>query len=62
MTQYLLSVHMVEGVEPPPADEIQRMYKESTCSTQKIQDAGRVGLRRRAAPGQHRHGRAGPER
>ncbi len=28
MTQYLLSVHMVEGEEPPPPEEIEQMYAD----------------------------------
>ena len=28
MTQYLLSVHSVEGEEPPSADEMRRMYAD----------------------------------
>ena len=40
MTQYLLSVHMVEGAEMPPEDEIQRMYKQVDDFNQKLQDQG----------------------
>ena len=28
MTQYLLSVHMIEGQAPPPEDAIQQMYAD----------------------------------
>ncbi|MEO7836985.1 MAG: YciI family protein [Acidimicrobiales bacterium] len=28
MTQYLLSVHMVEGEDTPPAEVMERMYKD----------------------------------
>ena len=28
MTQYLLSVHMIEGAETPPQDVIERMYAD----------------------------------
>ncbi len=40
MTQYLLSVHMVDGVEPPPADELQRMYDDVDTFNQKLQAQG----------------------
>jgi hypothetical protein len=40
MTQYLLSVHMVEGAEMPAPDEIQRMYKDVDVFNQKLQDQG----------------------
>ena len=40
MTQYMLSVHMVEGAEVPAPDEIQRMYKEVDVFNQKLQDQG----------------------
>jgi hypothetical protein len=40
MTQYLLSVHMVEGAEMPPPDVIQRMYKDVDAFNQKLQDQG----------------------
>jgi hypothetical protein len=40
MTQYMLSVHMVEGAEMPAPDEIQRMYKDVDVFNQKLQDQG----------------------
>jgi hypothetical protein len=40
MTQYLLSVHMVEGTPMPPEDEIQRMYKQVDEFNKKVQDQG----------------------
>ena len=40
MTQYLLSVHMVEGAEPPSAEDIEKAYKHVDALNQKIQDAG----------------------
>ena len=40
MTQYLLSVHMVEGAEPPAAEEIQQMYKQVDVFNKKLQDQG----------------------
>jgi hypothetical protein len=40
MTQYLMSVHMVEGAEEPPADEIQRMYKDVDTFNEKLQKQG----------------------
>ena len=40
MTQYLLSVHMVEGTPEPPADDIQRMYKQVDIFNAKLQKEG----------------------
>ena len=40
MTQYMLSVHMVEGAEMPAADEIQKMYKQVDEFNTKLQDQG----------------------
>lgn len=40
MTQYLLSVHMVEGQEMPPDEEIQRAYQQVDAFNQTLQDAG----------------------
>ncbi|MBK5333430.1 MAG: hypothetical protein JJD93_15750 [Ilumatobacteraceae bacterium] len=40
MTQYLLSVHMVEGTPEPPADDIQRMYKQVDTFNAKLQKEG----------------------
>lgn len=40
MTQYLLSVHMVDGVEPLPADEIQKMYDAVGVFNEKLQEQG----------------------
>ena len=40
MTQYMLSVHMVEGTPMPPEDEIQRMYKEVDVFNAKLQEQG----------------------
>ena len=40
MTQYLLSVHMVEGSEQPPADVIQRMYADVDTFNKKLQKQG----------------------
>ena len=40
MTQYIMSVHMVEGTEMQPDDEIQRMYKQVDAFNQKLQDQG----------------------
>ena len=40
MTQYLLSVHMVEGEPEPPADVIQQMYKAVDVFNKEIQDEG----------------------
>ena len=40
MTQYLLSVHMVEGEPEPAPDVIQEMYKAVDVFNQKLQDQG----------------------
>ena len=40
MTQYLLSVHMVEGAPQPPAEDIQRMYKQVDAFNAKLQKEG----------------------
>ncbi len=40
MTQYLLSVHMVDGTPPPPAEAMQRLYQQVDVLNKEIQDAG----------------------
>lgn len=40
MTQYLLSVHMVEGEDPPPADVIEQMYRDVDAVNDKLQAEG----------------------
>jgi hypothetical protein len=40
MTQYLLSVHMVEGEEPPSPEAIEQAYKDVDEFNQKLQDQG----------------------
>ncbi|HVM01309.1 MAG TPA: YciI family protein [Acidimicrobiales bacterium] len=40
MTQYLLSVHMVQGEEPPSAQDMEQAYKDVDALNQRIQDAG----------------------
>jgi hypothetical protein len=40
MTQYLLSVHMVDGAPEPSAEEIQTMYADVDKLNRRIQDAG----------------------
>ncbi|MDQ3953888.1 MAG: YciI family protein [Actinomycetota bacterium] len=40
MTQYLLSVHMVEGEQPPSEEEIQKAYADVDTLNQKMQDEG----------------------
>jgi hypothetical protein len=40
MTQYLLSVHYVDGQEPPSEDVIQQMYADVDELNQKMQDEG----------------------
>lgn len=40
MTQYLLSVHMVEGEEEPPPDVIQQMYKDVEALNETMRSDG----------------------
>jgi hypothetical protein len=40
MTQYLLSVHMVEGQEPPPEADIQKAYAQVDTFNAKLQADG----------------------
>jgi hypothetical protein len=40
MTQYLLSVHLVEGTEPPPAGEMEKMYSSVNDFNGTVQAAG----------------------
>ena len=40
MSQYLLSVHQVEGEEMPPPDEIQRMFDAVDRFNEKVKAAG----------------------
>jgi hypothetical protein len=40
MKQYLLSVHMVEGQEPPSEDEMQQMFKDVDALNAEIQAEG----------------------
>lgn len=40
MKEYLLSVHMVEGEEPPPPEEMQQAYKDVDVFNQKLRDQG----------------------
>jgi hypothetical protein len=40
MTQYLLSVHMVDGEELPPEDVIQQMYKDVDAFNETVKEAG----------------------
>lgn len=40
MTQYLLSVYMVEGEPTPSDDEMQQAYKDVDVFNQKLQDSG----------------------
>jgi hypothetical protein len=40
MTQYMLSVHMVEGEPLPPEDEIQKAYRQVDEFNQELQTAG----------------------
>ena len=40
MTQYLMSVYMIEGEAEPPADVIEQMYKDVDVFNNEIQAAG----------------------
>lgn len=40
MTQYLLSVHMVEGQEPPSAEAMERAYKDVDALNEELKAAG----------------------
>jgi hypothetical protein len=40
MKQYMLSVHMVEGQEPPSPEEIQRMYADVDTLNSRMQAEG----------------------
>jgi hypothetical protein len=40
MKQYLLSVHMIDGVEPPAPEVMQKMYGDVEALNQEIRDAG----------------------
>ena len=40
MTQYLLSVYMVEGEPEPAPDVLEQMYKDVDAVNQEIKDAG----------------------
>jgi hypothetical protein len=40
MKQYLLSVHMVEGEPTPPADVVQKMYRDVDAFNAEVQASG----------------------
>jgi hypothetical protein len=40
MTQYMLSVHMVDGVEAPTPDEMQQMFADVDTFNKKLQEQG----------------------
>src|SRR2546423_10708400 len=41
MTQYLMSVYMVEGEELPPADVIEQMYKDVDAFNDELKASGK---------------------
>jgi hypothetical protein len=40
MKQYMLSVHMVEGEPPPPAETMQTMYRDVEIYNEEVRAAG----------------------
>lgn len=40
MTQYLLSVHGVEGMEPPPPEVMEEMYRDVEAVNQRLREQG----------------------
>lgn len=40
MTQYLLSVHMIDGQEPPPADVMEQMYRDVEAVNEQLKAEG----------------------
>jgi hypothetical protein len=40
MKQYMLSVHMIDGMEPPSEEEMQRVYKQVDELNQVMMDSG----------------------
>ena len=40
MTQYLMSVWMVEGTEPPSVEEMEQIYKDVDAFNEEIKAAG----------------------
>jgi hypothetical protein len=40
MTQYLLSVAMIEGAPPPPSGDMQRAYQQVSRLNEELQSAG----------------------
>ena len=40
MTQYLMSVYMVDGIEAPTEEEMQKSYRDVDVFNSKLQDAG----------------------
>ncbi len=54
MKQYLLSVHMVEGQEPPSPEAMQQTYQDVDALNAAAAGRGRLGVRRWPAPARPR--------
>ena len=58
MQQYLLSVYQPDG-DPPPPEVLEPIMRDARrCSNEEMRGGRRLGVRRRAAPAEHGHGRA----
>ena len=62
MKQYLLSVHMVDGSRCPPRRRCSRRTRQVDAFNAELMAVGRLGVRRRPPPADHRHRRAGQGR
>ena len=58
MTQYLLSVYMIDGQEPPSDEETQKMYADVDAVNEEIKAARAPGCSPAAFTRLDRHGRA----